>query len=112
MASQSGSARFQALFESALREYEKKTGVTLAEHSLAKELQNCDSVDAITALLHDRAQTFNDYRENDRILKLIRTTVSILTPLSSAASLADAIGVVRQNALLPCFTTLTISCRL
>jgi len=107
MAVQSGSARFQALFESALRDYEKKTGVTLAEHSLTQELQSCDSVDAITTLLQHQAQNFDDYRENDKILKLIRTTVSILTPLSSAASLADAVGVVRQKTLLPCIKSLT-----
>jgi hypothetical protein len=104
MADWSGSARFQTLFESALDAYEKKTGVTLAEHPLAVQLQSCHSVEDITTLLHRQAQAFSDFRENDRIMKSIRTTVSILTPLSGAASVAR----VRQKMLVACFTTLTV----
>ena len=31
-------ARFQALFESALQVYERKTGITLVQHPIAAEL--------------------------------------------------------------------------
>ena len=58
MSEQSGSARFQELFESALRAYEKKTGITLSRHPLAMKLQTCDSVEGITALLQDQAKGF------------------------------------------------------
>jgi hypothetical protein len=51
MAAQSGSARFQALFESALKDYEKKTGITLSKHPLAVQLQSCHSEHDITDLL-------------------------------------------------------------
>jgi hypothetical protein len=92
MAHQSGSAHFQALLESALRAYEKKAGVSLAEHPLALKIQNCDSVDGITAILQDQAQTFRDLQGNDKVMKSIKATVSILSKLSSAASLADVFG--------------------
>jgi hypothetical protein len=94
MASQPESARFQALFEPALQAYEKKAGVSLAQHPLAIKLQNCDSVEAITDLLQDQARAFGDLQGNDRIMKSIKTTVSILSKLSSAPSLADAFGPV------------------
>jgi hypothetical protein len=108
MADQSGSHRFQALFESALQAYGRKTGVTLAQHPLAVQLQSCHSVDDITTLLKERAQAFGNFRERDRMMKSIETTVSILTPLSDAAPLVDALGVVCQKALVACFTSLII----
>lgn len=97
MAHQSGSARFQALFESALQAYEKKAGVKLAQHPLAIQLQSCHSVESISTLLRGHARAFCDFRENDKITKSIETIVSILTPLSSVAFLADAVGLVRQR---------------
>ena len=51
MTDHSASHRFQALFESALQAYESKTGITLAQHPLAVDLQDCHSVDDITTLL-------------------------------------------------------------
>jgi len=105
MTEQSGSARFQELFESALRAYEKKTGITLSRHPLAMKLQTCDSVEGITALLQDQAKGF---KKSDKVIKSTETIVSILTPLSFAVSLPDTIGLVRREALIYCFTSLTI----
>jgi len=95
MAHQSESARFQALFEHALQAYEEKAGVSLTQHPLAIKLQSCDSVEAITGLLQYQAQAFRDLQGSDKIMKSLKTTVSILSKLSSAASLADAFGLVR-----------------
>jgi len=97
MTDQSRSAHFQALFESALRAYERKTGITLVQHPLAVKLQSCHFVEDVTALLEGQAKAFSDFQANDRITKAIKTTVSILTTLSDAASLADAVGLVRQE---------------
>ena len=107
MAQQSESARFQTLFEAALQAYEKKAGVSLAQHPLAIKLQSCDTVEAITGLLQDQAQSFRHFQGSDKIMKSIRMTVSILSKISSVASLADAFGVVRQKGLMACVTSLT-----
>ena len=107
MADQSGSPRFQALFESALQAYEKKTGVGLAQHPFAVDLQSCLSIDDITTLLQRRAQAFSDFRQRDRMMRAIKNTVSILTQFSNAASPADAVGLVRQDPLMVCSTSLT-----
>ena len=95
MAHQSESTRFQALFEHALLAYEEKAGVSLTQHPLSIKLQSCGSVEAITSLLHYQAQAFRDLQGSDKLMKSLKTTVSILSKLSSAASLADAFGLVR-----------------
>jgi uncharacterized protein YecE (DUF72 family) len=99
MADQSGSAPFQALsFESALQAYEKRAGIILAQHPITMDLQSCHSLEDITALLQGRAQAVRDFRERDRMMKAIKITVTLLTPLfSDATSLTDA---VRQKALM------------
>jgi len=106
MAHQSESTRFQALFEPALQAYEKKAGVSFAQHPLAIKLQSCDTAEAITGLFQDQAQAFGHLQGSDKIMKSIKMTVSILSKISSAASLADAFGLVWQKGLLACFTSL------
>ena len=109
MTEKPGLARFQALLESALQDYEKKAGITLddREDLLAIRLQRCHSIDDITTLLQDKAQAFNDFRQRDRIFKSIKATVSILAPISAVASAADDAGLVRERALKACLTFLT-----
>ena len=110
MTDQPGSARFQALLESALQVYEKKGDIPLVdgEHSLAIRLQDCHSIDDIAALLQYKAQAFDNLQQRDRILKSIKATVSILTPISAVASVADGAGLVRQKVLKPCLAFLTV----
>jgi hypothetical protein len=99
MAHQSEPARFQTLFETALRAYEEKAGIPLTEHPFVLKLQSCDTVEAITAIFQAQAQGFSGQQGSDEIMKSIKTTVSILSELSSASSLADAFGLVRHSAL-------------
>jgi len=103
MAHQSESAGFQARFDPALQAYEKKTGVSLAQHPLAIELQSCDTVEAITALFQDQAQAFSDFQGSDKIMKSIKMTVSILSKIASV----NAFGLVRQKGLTACLACLT-----
>jgi len=96
------SAHFQALFDSALQAYKRKTGITLADHFLTAQLDTCSTVEDVTALLQRQAEAVSDLRARHRIINSIKTTVSILTPLHVA------VGLVRQNALMACFTSLTV----
>ena len=110
MTDQSGSSRFQAILESAVQAYEKKTGVILADliDSFAVRLQRCLSVDDIATLLQGQAKDIDDFQQRDRVFKSIKTTVSILSPISSVASVADNVGLVRRKVQMTCFTSLTI----
>ena len=110
MTEQPETARFRELFDTALQDYQKQTGIELSkdpDHPLALQLQRLHSEDDITNLLQDRAKAFDTIREKDRILKAIKTTVSVLTSLSGDASLADNFGLVCQRTLVACSTSLT-----
>ena len=107
MADQTQSPRFQNLLESALEAYEKKTGIKLAQHPLSMGLQSCSPVGYITAFLQSQAPAFSGFTENDRLMGLIKVAVWILTTLSATASLDDAFGSVRREALTACFTSPT-----
>jgi hypothetical protein len=111
MAHQSENPLFQHIFDAALQAYQEKVGVKLAEHPLALQLQDCHSVDEITSLLESQAQAFSDFQQNDKIIKSIKKFVSVLSPISSAASLIKAFGVdhvVSRQALVAYFTSLTL----
>jgi hypothetical protein len=96
--------------ESAVQAYEKKMGVTLADtdDSVTMRLQCCHSVDDIATLLQGQAQAIDDFQQRDRIFKSIKTTVSILSPISSVVSVADGVSLVRSKVLMSCFAPLTI----
>ena len=94
MRDEPGSSRFRELFESALRDYEKTTNLTLAKHPLAEPLQNCHSVESITAFLQDKAREFGDFEGRNEMMKSIKSTVSILCALSTTAALGDAVYLV------------------
>ena len=55
------------LFASTLQAYTESTGISLAEHPLALQLQNYHSVEAITALLQDQTQMSSNFGENARL---------------------------------------------
>jgi hypothetical protein len=95
MSDQSGSSHLQALFEAALQDYEKLTGIALDKHPLAKQLQNCDSIESVTAVFREQTQAFSEFRGKDKILKPLKNTVSVLYKLSAAAGFGEAIGLVR-----------------
>jgi hypothetical protein len=111
MVDQPGSARFQPLFESALQAYERTTSFTLAQHPFAAQLERSHSVEDVTILLQARAQPFGGCRASHKLMKSIRATVSTLTHLSGTATLADAIGPVRQSTLMRCIASLTTNFR-
>jgi hypothetical protein len=105
MTDQPGEARFQALLESAVQAYKEQADTALADsgNALSMKLQGCRSVDDIATLIQGQAQSFDDFRQRDRIFNSIKTTVSSLSPISSVASVAGNAGLVRRKMLLACF---------
>ncbi len=101
------SSRLRVLFETALQDYERQTGIALAKHPLADQLQNCDSVESITAVLREQIQASNEFQGRDKFLKPLKSAVSILYKLSASADLGQAIGLVLPWALMGCPMSLT-----
>ena len=95
MSDQSGPSRLQVLFEAALQDYEKQTGIALAKHPFAEQLQNCDSVESVTVVLREQTQVFSEFRGRDKVMKLLVNAVSVLHNLSATADFGQAIGLVR-----------------
>jgi hypothetical protein len=94
MGDQSGSSHLRVLFEAALEDYKQQTGIELAEHPLAERLQNCDSVESVTAILREQAQDFKEFREKDKVLKPLKKVLTVLHILPSAADFAQDVGLV------------------
>jgi hypothetical protein len=101
MADSSQSSRFRTLFESALQDYQNQTGTILTDHPLAVQLQNCDSLESVTAVLQQQAQAFSEFRGTDaRIMKSLKYLIAVLYTLSASTALGEAIGLVRPRALI------------
>jgi hypothetical protein len=100
MADHSQSSRFQGLFERALQDYENQTGTKLARHPLAEQLQSCNSVDTVLDVLQQQAQAFTEFRgSNGRIMKSLKSAVSVIHALSSSATLSEVVSMVRCRVL-------------
>lgn len=84
MNDQSALSRLQDLFDAALNDYEKKTGIALHKHPLAEELQKCDSIESVTAVLSRQTQAFSEFRNKDKILKALKNILTVLHKLSAA----------------------------
>ena len=82
------------IFEAALKDYMRQTGIELAEDLLAERLQHCNSVESVTAFLLEKAQDFREFREKDKVLKPLKKVLSVLHRLSSATNLAQDVGLV------------------
>ena len=102
MSQPASSTTLQALFDSALEDYKTKTGGTLTDHPVAKQLETCESVDSIIAILQEQAQAFREFRESDgRLMKAINSSVDVLCTPSITSALNVAIGlVVRRKAFI------------
>jgi hypothetical protein len=100
MTDHSQSSHFRELFDHALQDYENQTGTKLARHPLAEQLQSCNSVDSVLAILQQQARAFTEFRGSDgRITKTLKSAVSALLALSSSTTLSDVMSMVRYRVL-------------
>ena len=94
----SRSSHFQTILDAALRDYERQTGTKLSEHPLAKQLETCDSVRSITAVLQKQAQGVSKFRgEDSKAMKSLKRGVHVLFSLSDSTLLGEGVGVVRPS---------------
>jgi hypothetical protein len=91
MSDQSG---LRVLFEAALENYKLQTGIELAEHPLAARLQDCNSVESVTAILREQAQDFGGFGEKEKILRPLKKILTVLHGLPSVANFAQDVGLV------------------
>ena len=83
----SSSSRFQAIFQAAIKSYQKQTKKDLLAHPLASPLQACDSTNAILAILQDQVREFDKSNTGDeRLTKWLGPTVNVLNAFSATIS--------------------------
>jgi hypothetical protein len=101
MSQPSSSSSFQELFNAALQDYENQTGYKLLDHPFAKQLEACDSVDSITAILQEQAQIFREFRgDNGKVMKSLKCSVDVLYMLSISTVLGEGIGLVHPKSII------------
>jgi len=89
---------FQDIFNAALHDYKNQTGISLADHTFAKQLDTCNSVDSVTAILQEQAQIFREFKEDDgKIMKSLKSSVDVLYALSNSTVLGQGIGLVNPH---------------
>ena len=92
----SSSTRLQSLFDAALQSYEKQTGFKLIDHPLARQLENCHTVDSVMDVLQRQASANIGFRENGgKFMKSLKQVVHVLHALSTSTILGEGIGLVR-----------------
>ncbi|KAF8258090.1 hypothetical protein EI94DRAFT_1816112 [Lactarius quietus] len=92
-AASSQSSRFQAIFQAAVKSYQKQTKKDLIAHPLASQLQSCDSTAAILAILKDQVREFDKSHSGDeRLTKWMGPTVNVLVAFS--ATVSGGVGLV------------------
>ena len=93
VAASSSSPNFQLIFSAALKAYEKQTKRDLLAHPLASQLQTCDSIGSILAVLKGQVDDLDHARKSDeRLTKWLNPTVNVL--LAFSATLGEGISLV------------------
>ncbi|KAN0129357.1 hypothetical protein V8E53_012841 [Lactarius tabidus] len=78
---------FQAIFQDALKSYQKQTKKDLLKHPLASQLQSCESTTDILNILQVRVREFEENSDSDeRLTKWLGPTVNVLNAFSAAVS--------------------------
>ncbi|KAH9083693.1 hypothetical protein EDB83DRAFT_2330627, partial [Lactarius deliciosus] len=86
-------SNLRSLLETALTEYEKKTGTKLLDNTLTIKLQGCNSANAISDVLQEQAQAFHEFRGNDgKVIQWLKRTVHVLHTLSTSSALGEGVG--------------------
>ena len=94
----SASSNFQDIFQAALKSYQKQTKKDLLAHPLASQLQDCDSTNAILAILQDQVRQFDKSHSGDeRLTQWLDPTVNVLNAFS--ATISGGVSLVKVSTL-------------
>jgi hypothetical protein len=86
-------SNLDSIFTSAFQAYKKKTGKDITSHPLATELQSCNSIDTILAVLQGLVPAREQSQNSDEgTAKWLIPTVNVLYAFS--ATLAEGVGLV------------------
>ena len=85
----------KSLFQTALNEFEKRSGTNLAQHQIISKLVNCESADSVINAIQEQAQAFRSYRGDDgKLMTWLKRTVNVLYTLSISDVLCEGVSLV------------------
>lgn len=94
------SVQFPDLFEVALEEYARKTKKDIKTDPLFVRFQDCNSSDIVLKVLEEQALAFEQYRQGDgkvQLMRRLKPTVDILLRLSTNDHLKEGIDSVGER---------------
>ena len=81
------SPNFETIFAAALKKYKKRTKKDIAAHSLAAQIESCDTPNAVLTVLQTQIQTFDPSPSADeRWTRLLTPTITVLYAFSGFVS--------------------------
>ena len=88
-------SNFQFIIDTALADYTKITGTDLSKTPFAAAIQQSISPEVILQLLHEREESFKEYRdENQKLINCLTPTVKVFQALSNI--LGEAVNQVSR----------------
>jgi hypothetical protein len=89
---------FDAIFNSALETYKRRTKQDLTSNPLLPRLQACDSPDAVLAVLREQIPEIGRYHSaDDKVTRWLAPTVNVLYGFSAA--IGEGVGLVSTRIL-------------
>jgi hypothetical protein len=83
-------SNLKPILDAALIEYKKKIGKELLDQPLAADVQRCDTVDAVLAILRDQAKAFPQLKDGDqKFMELIGQLTQVLFAFSGTLGVGD-----------------------
>src|ERR1700677_3704803 len=81
------SPNFETIFAAALTKYKKRTKKDIAAHSLAAQMESCDTPNAVLTVLQTQVQSFDPSPSvNERWTRLLTPTITVLYAFSGFVS--------------------------
>jgi len=94
------STKFQSILYAAFDSYVKQTGIDLAKHPSADNLQDCHSPEDVTKLLLEREAAFKDHRDKYRqLVDCLRPVVKVVHGFSGFLSEASGLVSFKRRTL-------------
>ena len=89
-------SNFASIFDAALETYKHKTKKDLTSHPLLPNLQFCESLEAVLAVLRDQIPAFTQSQSGDEgLTRWVAPTVNVV--YSFSATLGQGVGMVNIN---------------
>ena len=104
----SSTSNLQFIIDAALADYTKITGTDLSKTPFATSIQQLNSPEAILQLLHEREESFKEYRErNQKLISYLTPAVKIFQAFSGI--LGEAVNQVSRACHPITLLTVTLS---